>query len=124
MPPDFSPDARRAMTPARKARIWSAWDGKCWFCRMPVAQDGPSVEYDHIPALWMKGSDADDDIGPIHADPCHRLKTAADAAKRAKVKRIWKKSDPDRIKSGRRIQSAGFRKDLSRKMDGTVEKRR
>ena len=68
-PDDFVSDPRRAMTPARKHRIWENWGRKCWFCRRPVAEDGPTVIYDHIPALWMKGSDDDKDIGPIHAQP-------------------------------------------------------
>lgn len=80
-------DDRRAMTPARKRRIWEAWGGKCWFCRMPVPMEGPEVVYDHVTQLWMKGSDADEDIGPIHAEPCNKLKTAADATVRAKTKR-------------------------------------
>lgn len=79
-------DARRAMTPARKRRIHAAWGGKCWFCRMPVPVEGPEVVYDHVEQLWLKGSDADEDIGPIHAVPCNKIKTAADATKRAKTK--------------------------------------
>lgn len=80
-------DGRRAMTPARKARIWKAWEGKCYFCRQPVDKDGPGVVYDHITGLWLKGSDADSEIAPIHAEPCNKLKTAADLKRIAKTKR-------------------------------------
>jgi hypothetical protein len=119
-PCDFTPDPRRAMTPARRHRIWMAWGGKCWFCNLPVPESGPAVEYDHIPALWMKGSDADEDIGPIHKATCHKVKTAADASRRAKVKRIHKWGEP---KKGRKLQGAGFDKSLSKGFDGKVRPR-
>lgn len=91
-----TPDKRRAMTPARKRRIWTAWEGKCWFCRQPVEVEGPTVIYDHVGTLWIKGSDADDDIGPIHAAPCNKIKTAADLKKIAKIKRIIAREDGTR----------------------------
>jgi len=93
---DVEIDDRGAMTPARKRRIHAAWSGKCWFCRMPVPVEGPEVVYDHVTQLWMKGSDADEDIGPIHADPCNKLKTAADATVRGKTKRQAAKLRLDR----------------------------
>ena len=86
-PEEVELDERRAMTPARKRRIWTAWEGKCWFCRTPVPMEGPGVIYDHVGTLWITGSDADKDIGPIHAAPCNKIKTAADLARIAKVKR-------------------------------------
>ena len=122
--PEFTPDARRAMTPARKARIHQAAGGVCYFCRQPVEVEGPGVEYDHVTALWMAGSDADEAIAPIHTEPCHRLKTAADASKRAKVKRLHGKAPRPRqaeaqegadaepastpLRKGRRLQGRGF----------------
>ncbi len=122
-PDDFEADKRRGMTPARKARIHAAWGGVCWFCRLPVPMDGPGVEYDHVTQLWMKGSDADEDIGPIHADPCHKLKTKADAGSRAKVKRLHKKATGEKPKFHRQIRSRGFNTNIRRKMNGTVEPR-
>ncbi len=123
-PGDFQADPRRAMTPARKRRIWDSWKGVCYFCRQPVAVDGPSVIYDHVTQLWMKGSDANEAIAPIHADPCNKLKTAADATARAKVKRIWKKHDSDRPEPKRKLKTRGFDRSLRKKMDGTVERRK
>lgn len=103
-------DARRAMTPARKRRIWKAWDEKCWFCRMPVPEAGPEVVYDHVIGLWLKGSDADGDIGPIHAEPCNKLKTAADLKRIAKTKRQKLKNDGDFPPSPSRLKSRGFQR--------------
>jgi hypothetical protein len=115
-------DERRAMTPARKAAIWKAWDGKCWFCRQPVPTDGPEVEYDHVTHLWLAGSDADEDIGPIHTRPCHKIKTAADAKSRAKVKRLWRKHYGP--KGDSTLQGQGFDKRLTKKFDGSTVRRK
>ena len=105
--PDVPTDSRRAMTPSRKARIWEAWQGRCWFCRMPVDREGPGVVYDHVNPLWLAGSDADEDIGPIHSDPCNKVKTKADAKRIAKTKRQAKKLrlDVEREPSKRPIRS-------------------
>lgn len=101
-------DARRAMTPARKARIHAAWGGKCWFCRLPVDQEGPGVIYDHVGTLWITGSDADKDIGPVHAEPCNKLKTAADLKRIAKTKRQKAKHEGTHPPSKAKIRSRGF----------------
>lgn len=122
-PEPFEPDERRAMTPARKARIHAAWGGRCWFCRMPVPVEGPEVVYDHVTQLWMKGSDADEDIGPIHAAPCNKIKTAADAKARAKVKRIHKRQASE-TRSKRPIRNRGFDTTKTKGFDGVVRDRR
>jgi hypothetical protein len=119
---DFTPDKRRAMTPARKRRIWTAWEGKCWFCRMPVPESGPGVVYDHVTQLWMSGSDADERIGPIHAEPCNKIKTAADATKRAKVKRILKRAAGEG-QTKFPLKSRPFQRTLTKGFDGKVRRR-
>ena len=78
---------RAAMTPARKARIWNARKGKCWFCGQPVPESGPDVRYDHKLPLDLGGTDDDENIWPIHREPCDRIKTAADAQRIAKHRR-------------------------------------
>lgn len=50
-------------------------------------------------------------------------KTKRDVANIAKVKRI-RKREAGETKPKRKIQSPGFRKDVRKKMDGTVEKKR
>lgn len=101
-------DPRRAMTPARKHRIWEAWGGRCWFCRMPVEESGPGVIYDHVGTLWIAGSDADEDIGPIHAATCNKIKTAADQKRIAKTKRQKAKHEGTYPPSKAKIRSRGF----------------
>lgn len=102
-------DPRRSMTPARKHRIWKAWDERCWFCRTPVPESGPGVIYDHVGTLWIKGSDEDGDIGPIHADPCNKVKTAADQTRIAKTKRMRKlRLDAPRDEPRRSLKSRPF----------------
>jgi hypothetical protein len=101
-------DDRRAMTSARKRRIWEAWEGKCYFCRQPVEQEGPGVVYDHVTGLWLKGSDDDRDIAPIHAEPCNKLKTAADLKRIAKTKRQKAKNDGTFPESTARLRGRGF----------------
>lgn len=120
-------DDRRPMTPARKRRIWAAWEGKCWFCRMPVDQSGPGVVYDHVGTLWITGSDADKDIGPIHAATCNKLKTSADLKKIAKTKRQAAKclprEDDDEERPPSRLQGRGFDKTHTRGFDHQVRER-
>ena len=116
----FQIDDRRAMTPARKRRIHAAWDGKCWFCRMPVDLEGPGVVYDHVGTLWITGSDADSGIGPIHAATCNKIKTKADKGTIAHIKRLIAKNDPDQPRKPSRLKSRGFSKTLSRKFSGQV----
>ncbi len=72
--------------------------------------EGPGVVYDHVNPLWLAGSDADEDIGPIHSDPCNKVKTKADAKRIAKTKRQAKKLrlDVERGPSKRPFQSRKF----------------
>lgn len=119
MTSDFTPDKRRAMTPARKRRIHTAWNGLCWYCQLPVPMFGPGVVYDHVYGLWIKGSDDDADIGPIHAFTCNKVKTANDITVIAKIKRLIVGPKV----SKRTITGRGFQTDLTRRFDGTVVRR-
>lgn len=117
-------DPRRAMTPARKHRIWKAWDERCWFCRMPVDETGPGVVYDHVPTLFISGSDADKDIGPIHAATCNKVKTAADQTRISKTKRMRKlRLDVPREPSKHPLKGRGFDETRTRGFDGKVRER-
>jgi hypothetical protein len=80
------PDDRRAMTPARKRRIWEAAGRRCGICREPVEMEGPNVVYDHTGTLWITGSDADSDIAPLHK-ACDAKKTPGDLSRISKTKR-------------------------------------
>jgi len=82
---------RRAMTPARKARIHAMRDGKCWMCGKPVEVSGPGVVYDHKMPLELGGTDDNSNVWPLHRLPCDKLKTAADRKRIDKAKRLDRK---------------------------------
>jgi len=118
-------EPRKAMTPARKARIHAMRDGKCWLCSKAVPVSGPSVVYDHRMALFNGGTDDNSNLWPICADPCNKLKTAADLNKAAKIRRQQKLHDerePTRIPA-RKFESRPFPTNLKRKMNGQVVRR-
>ena len=74
----------------------------------------------------MSGIDDDLNIGPIHSAPCNKVKTAADARARAKVKRLLRKTKkpPDATQQPKRqIRSRGFDKTVRKLFDGRVVRR-
>lgn len=117
-------DPRRAMTDARKRSIWEARGGRCGVCGEPVEQFGRGVVYDHIIPLWIKGSDANKDIWPIHKDPCDNAKTPQDLKRIAKTKRQRAKHLGERAPSKRPIKSRGFSTAYSKGFDGKVRPRK
>lgn len=61
----------------RNARkILRMHDGICHVCNRPGA-----LETDHVIPLAEGGTDHPDNLKPIHAEPCHRLKTQQEAAR-------------------------------------------
>lgn len=93
---------RGSMSPARKTRIWLAFDGRC-ACGVDVPCLGKGVTYDHDIQLWMEGPEEDANVRPL-CDPCNLAKTADDATVRAKVKRLWAKAPfRERTTRGRKI---------------------
>lgn len=82
---------RRAMTTARKARIHTLRDGKCWMCGFAVEVSGPTVIYDHRVPLELGGTDDNSNLWPLHRSPCDRIKTAADRKRIDKAKRLQRK---------------------------------
>lgn len=104
------PDRPR-LTPARKQRIWERANGVCWLCSQPVPKAGPGVQYDHRNQRAISADDSDDNLWPMHTEPCHRLKTAADACTRAKVYRVKAKHETPRADwpTTQKIRSRGFK---------------
>jgi 5-methylcytosine-specific restriction endonuclease McrA len=111
---------RKAMTPARKRRIHAQHKGLCTYCGQETEVSGPTVIYDHEIPLELGGADDDSNIGPIHASPCNKIKTAADARQIAKMRRQAKMDEP---RAPSQIQSRPFPRDLRKKMNGSVVRR-
>ena len=64
----------------RAKRILERYLGACHWCGNPGAD-----QVDHVVPLAEGGADEDWNLAPIHAEPCHREKTAAES-KRARAK--------------------------------------
>lgn len=110
---------RGAMTPARMKRIWEREGGICWFCTKPVPQRGGDVvRYDHRIPIEILGHDGDENIYPLHREPCDRLKTLADQAKIAKTRRMGgeRGSQTQRRENagGSKLQGRPFQKGVKR----------
>lgn len=112
---------RKAMTPARKRRIHAQHKGLCTYCEHETEIMGPTVVYDHEIPLELGGADDDSNIGPIHASPCNKIKTAADAKRIAKMRRQSKMDEP---REPSRLLGRGFDKRLTRHFDNTVTARK
>lgn len=129
-------EGRRKPIPRKvKLAVLARQDGFC-ICGCGQYADGTFI-YDHNPALELRlmNDDGTDTIPPAN-DPNYidavcpdynKRKTygtksttaGSDANRIAKVKRILKGGKKRR---GPPMRSQGFRKDVRRKMDGTVEK--
>lgn len=71
-------------------RVFDRASGICHFCGQPI-QPGQKAETDHIIALINGGDNRESNLGPIHKKPCHKIKTAADVADKAKVAAVRQK---------------------------------
>lgn len=60
----------------RNAKVMEAHSGICHICLLPGAD-----QVDHVIPLGEGGEDVDSNLRPIHANPCHRAKTAQEAAR-------------------------------------------
>lgn len=98
---------RKAMTPARRKRILDR-DGHV--CRHPGCGVTVGLEVDHVVSLWMGGKEVDENLEAL-CSPHHKDKTAADAERRAKVKRLHKAGHGGREKiekKGPRLKGRPF----------------
>lgn len=82
-----APTPRRKMTRQRAAKIFLREQGRCYVCcrQLRVGVDGYQIE--HPDPLCLGGSDDDADLRVICTE-CHKPKTAADAASKAKRDRL------------------------------------
>ena len=74
-------DEQRA-PPRVRLRVFDRESGKCHICRQPII--GKKWALDHVKALINGGENRETNLKPIHI-ACHREKTAADVAEKAKV---------------------------------------
>lgn len=105
---DVGTTKRKAMTPARRLRIWEAHKGICCLCTMPI--DGAREPWiiEHLVCLGLGAKDEDANCAPAH-EACRRDKDKLDVAAIAKAKR--NKQRHLGIKAPKRpIKSPGFAK--------------
>jgi hypothetical protein len=103
------------MTAARMKQIWERVGGVCWMCGEVTPMRGAGVRYDHKLPLEPGGSDEDEQIFPLHTEPCDRIKTAADRQRIDKARRQSREKGPQR--EGRvkpKINSRPFPKGVKR----------
>lgn len=79
---------RQAITPQMKidALIYR-YPIMCDWCDEQI-HIGHEIEWDHVQALVHGGDHIFANLRPLHADPCHKEKTAYDIKANAKVKRL------------------------------------
>jgi 5-methylcytosine-specific restriction endonuclease McrA len=71
-------------------RVFDRANGICHFCGQPI-QPGQKAETDHIKALINGGENRESNLAPIHKTTCHKVKTGADVAEKAKVAAVRQK---------------------------------
>lgn len=114
---------RRRINAEQRLEIYLRQDGLC-ACGCGKPLDG-TQEYDHVIELALGGAD---DIGNMQAllPACHKRKSAERLAMTRKADRQKRYHETGRSSGKaqvRKIRSQGFRKDVRRRMDGTVERR-
>ena len=112
---------RRAMTAARKRRIWDAHEGFCR-CGAFVPVDGPGVTYDHWSPIEFGSPDDDEHVWPL-CDICNREKTERDQGNIAHVRRLRAKNADPATRAlakpnKRKLQGRGFPKNIHRQRSG------
>lgn len=83
---DVGATKRKAMTPARRLRIWEAHKGICCLCSMPINGTREPWIIEHLVCLGLGAKDEDANCAPAH-EACRRDKDKLDVAAIAKAKR-------------------------------------
>ncbi len=113
----------RRLTPSQKAQIL---ERQAWTCGCGRGCDlrGQAVEYDHMIPLALGGADSLENIQALLYE-CHKAKTALDVRRIRKADRQRKHHETgrSRARKGAPMQSRGFDKRFSRRMDGSVVER-
>jgi 5-methylcytosine-specific restriction protein A len=120
----YNTTARRPLTKKQRSLFLLEHGSRCYWCGEPIVND--EFDDEHVLARELGGTDAMSNRKPIHRRPCHKEKTAEDRRLIAKGNRIRKKIsglDPVRRKPPKPIRSRGFDKTLTKRFNGTVERR-
>jgi 5-methylcytosine-specific restriction endonuclease McrA len=104
---------RKAMTPARRARLLEKHGHVCAFRGCGVTS---GLELDHIIPLALGGPDDDANLRPFCSEH-HKAKTARDLGAIAKAKRLAGETCTG---PKAKIRSRGFDKTHTKKLDGSV----
>ena len=124
--------ARAEFTASIKRKAFQRSGGVCEVHRLPHALglpetcDGVAKELDHIMPCIL-GGEATLDNSAYLCKACHRAKTDLDVADKSKRNRHRVRDDrpkPGWFQKGRKLQSRGFDKTHTKRMDGTVIKRK
>lgn len=101
---------RRSITTAMRLRIWTAHNGVCHLCQLPIhAERGEKWHVEHIKPIWLGGADDEPNMAPAHID-CHSPKTKEEAAARAKTNRIAARNVGALPSPKVKLKSRGFQK--------------
>jgi 5-methylcytosine-specific restriction protein A len=124
MTEDLGTTKRRAMSGARRLRIWESHKGVCGLCDRKITSGDPWI-IEHRRALVLGGADTDANCVPVHK-ACADAKThgpAGDLALGAKAKRVKAKHVGAKPPS-RTPLPFGRGTRWKKKMDGSVVRRK
>lgn len=106
---DVGATKRKAMTPARRLRIFEDHKGLCVLCGVKIDGVRESWIVEHLICLGLGAKDEDANCGPAH-EACRRDKDKLDVRAIAKAKRVKQRHLNIKAAPAKPIQSAGFSK--------------
>lgn len=112
------PHARRRLTDKQKQTLLVQFNRRCDECKQPFAEK-ETIDWDHIVPLVFGGTNELSNFRPLH-DGCHKPKSIREYKDAAKGRRLRGET---KKRAKKKIQSPGFDKRFTRKLDGTVVKR-
>ncbi len=100
-----------------RLRVFDRVGGKCHLCGQPI-QTGQKWDLDHVVALINGGENVESNLHPAHRK-CHKDKTAADVAEKARIAGIRAKHIGAHVAPKQKIRSAGFPKSPKQRVEKT-----